>query len=557
MTHCAHDHPTPPCVSGRYQRLNISCSAGGNDSFQRRHLENAGDSTIRTLYTFLCALLMTGCALPPMPERSESHALEPEQAAQTSLDRAIAPQLLNHPGQSGFHALQDPIEAFAARILLARTAERNLDVQYYIWRGDQTGTLLLQELVAAADRGVHVRLLLDDAGTAGLDGMLAALAMHQRIEVRLFNPFVVRKPKFLGYLTDFGRANRRMHNKSFTADNQASIVGGRNVGDEYFGATDGVLFSDLDLLVVGAVVPEVAQNFDHYWTSQSAYPAQTIVPAVGTTELQALEAEATRIAQSDTAQDYVEAVRQTPFIQQLLQQQLSMEWASTTLVSDDPKKGLGHAKRTGLLVSQVQDVIGTPQRSVVLVSPYFVPTATGVQALADLRQRGIRVRVMTNAYESTDVPLVHAGYAKYRKALLKHGVELYEMQRMAPASTHARLNPLGSSGSSLHAKTFAVDSARAFVGSFNFDPRSALLNTELGVIIDSPLLARKIEQAFDTQIPGKSYRVQLSDSGKLQWHSLHKGSNAQPTIYSVEPGSSWLSRWSLWMLALLPFEWML
>ncbi len=517
----------------------------------------SGDTAIHTLYTLLCALLLTGCALPQMPDRPASRALEPTPAAQTSLGQAIAPQLLQHPGQSGIHPLSDPLAAFAARMLLARTAERTLDVQYYIWRGDQTGTLLLQALVAAADRGVRVRLLLDDGGTSGLDGLLAALALHPRIEVRLFNPFVVRKPKSLGYLTDFGRANRRMHNKSFTADNQAAIVGGRNVGDEYFGATDGVLFSDLDVLVVGTVVPEVSQDFDRYWASPSAYPVQAIVPAVGAAELQALGTEATHIAQSDAAKAYMQAVRDTPFIQQLLQQQLPMEWARTTLVSDDPLKGLGQAKRAGLLVKQVHDVIGTPQRSVALVSPYFVPTAAGVQSLAALRQNGIRVRVMTNAYEATDVPLVHAGYAQHRKALLQHGVELYEMQRMAQPSRHARLNPLGSSGSSLHAKTFAVDGARAFVGSFNFDPRSALLNTELGVVIDSPLLARQIEQAFDAQIPGQSYRVQLSDSGELQWQSGQEGTDTPPTVYPVEPGSSWLSRWGMRALALLPIEWLL
>ena len=330
-----------------------------------------------------------------MRDRPASYALKPAQAAQTSLGQAIAPQLLQHPGQSGIHPLPDPLEAFAVRMLLARTAERSLDVQYYIWRGDQTGTLLLQALVAAADRGVRVRLLLDDGGTSGLDGMLAALALHPRIEVRLFNPFVVRRPKALGYLTDFGRANRRMHSKSFTADNQASIVGGRNVGDEYFGATDGVLFSDLDVLAVGAVVPEVSQEFDRYWASPSAYLAQSIVPAVGAAELQALSVEATRIAQSDTAQAYIQAVRHLPFIQQLLQQQLLMEWVHTTLVSDDPLKGLGHAKHDGLLVKQVHDVIGTPQRSVALVSPY--PDSLTQHSVAYWQSRGFSVSSVTKA----------------------------------------------------------------------------------------------------------------------------------------------------------------
>lgn len=492
-----------------------------------------------------------------MPDRTVSHALDLVQTAQSSLGQAIAPHLLQHQGQSGVHALPNPRDAFAARMLLARVAERSLDVQYYIWHADQTGTLLLRELVAAADRGVRVRLLLDDSGTSGLDSLLAALAQHPHIEVRLFNPLVVRKPKALGYLTDFGRANRRMHNKSFTVDNQATIVGGRNVGDEYFGATDGMLFSDLDVLAIGAVVPEVSQDFDRYWASPSAYPAQTILPAVDAAELQALSTEATRITQAPEAQAYIQSVRDMPFIKQLLQHQLPLDWAHTTLVSDDPLKGLGRAKRAGLLYRQVSAVIGMPTRTVALVSPYFVPTATGVQALVGLRNKGIKVSVMTNAYEATDVPLVQAGYAKYRKTLVQHGVELYEMRRMAPPSTNARLNPLGSSSSSLHAKTFAVDGTRAFIGSFNFDPRSALLNTELGVIIDSPLLARRIEQAFDVQIPGESYRVLLSDNGELMWQSGQSDNGTPPTIYSVEPGTSWLSRWSIRVLGWLPIEWLL
>ena len=520
-----------------------------------------GDIAIRPFfYLLVFPLLLAGCALPSLPDRPASQALGAAQTASTRLGQAIAPQVLQHPGHSGIHPLQDPLEAFAARMLLAHAAERSLDVQYYIWRGDQTGTLLLQALVAAADRGVRVRLLLDDGGTAGLDAELAALALHPRIEVRLFNPFALRWPKPLGYLTDFSRTNRRMHNKSFTADNQATIVGGRNVGDEYFGATDGVLFSDLDVLAIGPIVPEVSTDFDRYWASPSAWPVQAILPAVGSAEPARLQARAVRIQDSEAARAYTQAVRQTPFITALLAQQLALEWSPVQMVSDDPAKGLGQAPRSGLLVDQLYRVLGTPQRSVALVSPYFVPTAAGTQALARLREQGVSVRVMTNAYEATDVPLVHAGYAQYRKALLQSGVALFEMQRMAPPKQDPpmRLNPLGSSGSSLHAKTFAIDGERAFVGSFNFDPRSALLNTELGFVIDSPVLARQIEEAFDTQVPQSSYALQLSPDGEIEWHSRGGAQDAQaPMVARIEPGSTWLSRWGLTLLSWLPIEWLL
>lgn len=493
-----------------------------------------------------------------MPERSVSHALDASLAVQTQLGRALVPQLAQHAGLSGIQSLPNPLEAFAARMLLARSAERTLDVQYYIWRADQTGTLLLQALVAAADRGVRVRLLLDDGGTNGLDTVLAALALHPNIEVRLFNPFPTRKFKKLGYVTDFSRTNRRMHNKSFTADNQVSILGGRNVGDEYFGATEAVLFSDMDVMTVGSVVPEVSNDFDRYWASPSAYPVQAILPSVTANELQVLHAKASGIEQSEAAQLFTQTVGKTRFIRQLLEQQLPMEWAPTTLVSDDPLKGLGQAQRQDLLIHQLDLVIGKPERSLALVSPYFVPTKAGVAAFTQLRKNGIRVSVLTNSYEATDVPLVHAGYAKHRKALLEQGVELYEMQRMAPPSSHRRLNPLGSSGSSLHAKTFAVDGTRAFVGSFNFDPRSALLNTELGVIIDSPVIAQQIAQAFDKDIPSRSYQVGLSNSGALQWQLLPEpGTDAPPTILTVEPGTSMTSRSLVRVLSLLPIDWLL
>lgn len=500
--------------------------------------------------------LVSGCALPSMPERPESHALDAAEAVQTRLGRSVAPQLLAHPQRSGLHTLPDPLEAFAARMLLAHAAERSLDVQYYIWRGDQTGTLLLQALVAAADRGVRVRLLLDDGGTAGLDRELAALAQHPGIEVRLFNPFVLRWPKPIGYVTDFARANRRMHNKSFTADNQATIIGGRNVGDEYFGATDGVLFSDLDVLAIGPVVPDVSKDFDRYWASPSSWPAQAIVPAVTSAELAELRADAIRIEASDAAHAYTQAVRQTPFIAHLLDQKLALEWSHVQIVSDDPAKGLAKAKRSGLLVDQLHRVLGTPQRSVSLVSPYFVPTASGTEALARLSQSGVAVRVMTNAYEATDVPLVHAGYAKHRKELLQSGVALYEMQRLAPPNKEQRprLNPLGSSGSSLHAKTFAVDGERAFVGSFNFDPRSALLNTELGFVIDSPMLAGQIEKAFNTEVPQRSYTLKLSQAGDIEWHTT---GTTPPAVLTTEPGSSWWSRAGMVFFSWLPIDWLL
>src|SRR5690554_2683741 len=262
--------------------------------------------------------VLAGCSLPSLEERSTSQALSVEEARATTFGRLLAPQVQAHPGKSGIYSLADAHDAYAARVLLARSAEKTLDVQCYIWLNDVTGTLLMSELRQAADRGVRVRLLLDDNGTSGLDEQLAALHTHPNIEVRLFNPFVIRKPKAIGYITDFKRANRRMHNKSFTADNQATIIGGRNVGDEYFGAGS-MLFADLDVLAVGPVVDDVSSDFDLYWASESSYPVDLILPEENQLTLEKLAQIAKDTTASDAAGQYTKAVQRSEFLAGLLE----------------------------------------------------------------------------------------------------------------------------------------------------------------------------------------------------------------------------------------------
>ena len=432
----------------------------------------------------------------------------------------------------------------------SRAAERTLDVQYYIWRDDITGHALLDELRQAADRGVRVRLLLDDNGHA-MDATLLALDEHPGIEVRLFNPFSVRHPKVLGYLTHFSRANRRMHNKSLIADGQAAIIGGRNVGDEYFGATDGVLFADLDVLATGAVLPDLSADFDRYWTSGSSYPIDRIVVAA-----RAADAHPDSAAQARAdprAARFSTALRESRFVPELLAGTLVPQWARVEMVSDDPRKGLGQARDEDLLAHQLRRILARPPRaSLDLVSPYFVPTDAGVEVFVRLAVSGVRVRILTNALEATDVSAVHSGYARHRQALLRAGVELHEMRR--GASAPGRPGLLGSSGSSLHAKTFAIDGERVFVGSMNFDPRSVRLNTELGFIIDSPPMARAVADAFEREIPAAAYAVRLDERGKLVWIERREGGDIRHTR---EPGAS-LGR-SAWigLLSLLPIEWLL
>jgi putative cardiolipin synthase len=497
-------------------------------------------------------LFARGAALPTLTGRTESSAVL--QTADTRLGELIGPRVAAHPGASGVYPLLDGGEAFAARMLLAQTAQRSLDIQYYIWRGDRTGTLMFDALRAAAERGVRVRLLLDDNNTAGVDGVLAALDAHPNIEVRLFNPFVNRAWRALGYLTDFGRLNRRMHNKSFTADGQATIVGGRNVGDEYFDATDGVLFADLDVLAVGPIVPEVARDFDRYWAAESSYPVDRLLPPAGRDDLPALEKTAAAIAASPGAVRYADALRRSDFVRDLTAGKLPLLWAPTRMISDDPEKALGRADPEGLFFRQLVALMGDPGFELDLVSPYFVPTETGVNDLAAMRKRGVTVRVLTNALEATDVAAVHAGYARRRKPLLRAGVALYEMRRVTTGLTKRPGSFGGSSGTSLHAKTFAVDDTRVFIGSFNFDPRSARLNTELGFVIHSPELAQRIAAAFERAVPLNAYELRLTPGGDLYWIENRDGGEIR---HDTEPGTSLWQRVAVRLLSLLPIEWML
>jgi putative cardiolipin synthase len=496
----------------------------------------------------------SGCtALPPPGARTATLALA--DTVTTRLGQAIAPLAAAHPGLSGVLALPDGRDAFAARVLFARGAERSLDVQYYIWHDDLTGVLLFDELRSAAARGVRVRLLLDDNNTAGLDPLLAALDADPNIEVRLFNPFRTRSWRSLGYLFDFSRLNRRMHNKSFTADNQVTIVGGRNVGDEYFGAAGDLLFVDLDVLAVGPVVADTSRDFDRYWNSAAAYPIVKLVDPAAAQPASALAQRAAQLRGQAKAQRYLDAIRASAFVEQIKEGRAPLEWNVTRLVSDDPAKASGKARREDRLAVQLQRLWGKPAHSIDLVSPYFVPGKEGAQALVDLARGGARVRVLTNSLEATDVVAVHAGYAKWRHDLLGAGVSLFELRRGwsadLPDSGRGRF---GSSASSLHAKTFGVDGRSVFIGSFNMDRRSIDLNTEMGFVIDSPRMAEALSQRLDTSMPERAYEVRLDEAGKLFWIERADGNIVR---HDEEPGTGIWKRAGVRFLSILPIDWLL
>lgn len=501
-------------------------------------------------------LLMVGCvSLPSLEGRKVTSALSAEQAVATSLGQAVQPVVALHPGESGLHPLEAPRAAFAARILLARHAERTIDAQYYIWQNDITGTMLLAELEDAARRGVRVRLLVDDNGIQGLDETLSALAGQPNFEVRLFNPFTLRHPKWANYLTAFPRLNHRMHNKSFTVDGVASIIGGRNIGDTYFAATDAVAFADLDVLSIGPVVAQVSSEFDRYWSSRVAYPIERIVPNPADDALSRFEQRNHKLKDDARAIAYRQALAVDSAVQRIRDGTATLTWAPARMISDNPDKALGEIGKGERLIDELVPLFAQTRTSLQLVSPYLVLGTTGTRDLAAMSSRGVDVRVLTNSLGATDVAAVHAGYAKRRKKLLQAGVKLYELRTTQPEPSDRHLaGPFGSSGSSLHAKTFAIDDQRMFIGSFNFDPRSANLNTEMGFLIDSPALAQTLHANFDRDVPAYAYRVGLDANGKLYWLGPENG---RVQRYDTEPDTSWTRRTIVRLLSLLPIDWLL
>jgi putative cardiolipin synthase len=514
---------------------------------------------MRTATPLLLTLLTTltvGCAsLPSLEGRPQATALTDTQ--DTRLGRGLAKRIAAHPGKSGIYALPEAKNAYAARLVLAAAADKSLDVQYYIWNGDQAGYLLFGALWLAAERGVRVRLLLDDNGVVGLDEVLATLDAHPNIEVRLYNPFTIRSVRGLNYLTDFSRLNRRMHNKSMTADNQVTIVGGRNIGNEYYALGSGVWFRDLDAIMVGPAVHEVSREFDLYWNSNSAYPVAGLLAAPGPGARDALLAKIKEVRADPLSETYIEALRQTPLARELEAGEVPFDWATARVFYDDPAKTLDESgQKDILLLSRLLGDVGRAEHSFDLVSPYFVPGEDGTHELVAAAQRGLKIRVLTHSLEATDVSAVHAGYAKRRKDLLRGGIVLYELRPVETDEEKKKRRALGgSSGASLHAKTFAIDGRRLFVGSFNFDLRSAELNTELGVLIDDPALAERLVHMFAQEVRTVAYEVRLDKDGDLIW--IQRNPDGSEKTYTSEPHVGIFTRAWVGFLSLFPIDWML
>lgn len=518
-----------------------------------------GVQTLRTLLILFLAGLLSACAtLRSDVPRVASHALAPDPAA--PLGR-LAERLAEPQGSPRFRLLESGQAAFAARLALAEKARHSLDLQYYLFHADTAGRLMVDALLRAADRGVRVRVLLDDVDTAESEQAIIALDTHRNIQIRLYNPFTVRGNSPLGraveYLNDRDRLNRRMHNKLFLADNQFGITGGRNIGDEYFQVENEVAFRDLDVLALGAPVRSMSAAFDAYWNSVHSIPARAI-PFEGPRRLLLRDSRVALAEHRDQVESRMAAYRSLDALGPDPAPGLG-PWSpgQAELLLDDPDKTAGQAPARELPLTRLLRLGQEAKEEVLIASPYFVPGKLGTDFLAQLRKRGVRVRILTNSLAANDVAIVHAGYARYRLPLVLSGVELHELKPVKEAPVARITSVKGSSRASLHSKALVVDRQVAYVGSMNLDPRSALLNTEAGLILRSPELAGQVARYIEADMSRqRSYLVKLDPEGTAEERSLIwlDSQRGKEEIHRQEPGVGLLRKLLIDSLGLLPLE---
>ena len=536
-------------------------------SFEKHPLRWVSMTAMALVLLCFIAVGLTGCiGLPAQVARTATYSLAANQDTTLGKLVQIRRAAKRVTSESGFSLLDRVDQAYAARMALIDAAQRSLDLQYYAIHADPSTEALLQRLRAAAQRGVRVRILLDDFNAVGPDAQVLRLAFERNIEVRLFNPLPGSRSsglgRVIGSLNDVNRIQKRMHNKLFIADNAMGITGGRNLGDAYFGQSVDSNFVDLDVLAAGSIVRDMSASFDRYWNDPLAYPAQALLKS---DELDALReaakpgldgaaphmssvAGAAWMAGSKTA--VLPDVSPTAVVAPIFNlQQMTLTWAPALLMVDKPGKLAPddeEAAAGDTLIDGLLQLMGQAKQDVLIVSPYFVPGAPMMKTFAQLRARGVRVRVLTNSLASSDAPLAHAGYARYRKALLGLGVELHELHVAQIAKNGAKTGMVGSGGSktgsggvsgsgtnpgigsgagsgaksraSLHAKAVIIDSRLAVIGSMNLDLRSQLKNSEVALLIRSTSLSRQASQQVTNTITQGAYRVEMSGDA-LVWRA--------------------------------------
>jgi putative cardiolipin synthase len=524
-------------------------------------LLNRGIATGLLLTTIVagCASLPPGSSFPKKPSAAFAH---PEE---TRVGKIFEDQARVHPDESAFRILPVGADGFAARMQMIKAAQRTLDVQYYIFTADSTGLLVTDALLAAADRGLHVRILIDDGETTAGDEQILVLAAHPQIEVRIFNPFVyrghLRLVRNIEFLLEARRLDYRMHNKLFVADNATALIGGRNIGDAYFQIDPDAQYADDDVFVGGPLVRKLSGTFDEYWNSALAIPVEALhggrpSKAKLARERQRLDEYLRRVRQSGA--DYIKRAEQGDPFAGIIDGRLPLAWSQGEVVCDSPDKKQALEGSGRLMYGPIVGAAEAVTSELIMVTPYLVPTPEEMHLLHGLRQKNVRVRILTNSLSSTNELAAHTGYARYRKQLLREGVELYELRSMLGNSRgsgqSAKMSGYGNFG--LHAKLFVFDRKKLFAGSMNFDQRSRRLNTETGLIIASPELAAQTAARFEAMTqPANSYVVafQSPDSANspLIWRTQENGKMVE---YRREPSRSAWRRVKVAFLSVLPLD---
>ncbi len=496
--------------------------------------------------------LLQGCArLPEGLDLPASHAFN--QPEQTRLGRLAGHAAAHHDGESGFYIQDTGRDAFLQRVALIEAAEKSIDAQYYIWNSDTSGRYLAQRLLLAADRGVRVRLLLDDFNIGGRDALLAALDSHPNIEIRIYNPFATREGpgKLMEAAGDFQRINRRMHNKTFVVDGAFGIVGGRNIGDEYFGLHPEVNFLDRDMMAAGSIVVDISGNFDRYWNSHAAYPVSRLAGKRFEPEQVKQLLTNARDNAGDTRELTCKPPQQADRALTLMREWVAqLVWAPAELVYSEPvPQALPDVDYPAATADRLRELMESSRNEVLIESAYLILGERQLKGVATLSSQGVQVRAITNSLASNDLIGNHAGYARTRQQMLESGIELLELRpdgRICATCTAASVACSGDI--SLHAKTMVFDRTILYVGSFNINLRSIYLNGETTLIVHSPQLAVRVAESIENAMgPDNSWKVEIEEGGALKWE-------ANDGVYRHEPATGWWRRFKSALVGLLPIE---
>lgn len=506
---------------------------------------------IRRLLALIAFCVLTSCAtLPEERLCPDTYALPPDSGffpiKLGEIDRSECGQEC-----SGFITLNRGEVALRWRLAFADIAQKSIDVQYYLWHGDASGMLLIARLLSAADRGVRVRLLIDDTKLLGIRRAMAAINLHPHIEVRTFNPFtsnsILGVSRALEFFIHMDRLNHRMHNKLMIADNFAAIVGGRNIGNEYFGLDPDMNFRDMDLLAIGPIAQEMSESFDLYWNSRWSYPPGVL--AFLRSDEKGLIRLKKKIQNTiNKNKELLSTIGTEPQDWSHLISQLSdhLTWAKARVLYDQPptKKGLQPVQ----MAQEIGRFTKKAQKEIFIISPYLIPTDQEIQTFRELVARGVKIKILTNSLASNDVVITNTGYKRYRKKLIEAGVELYELRADAKSCEFYGTLPIRSKWLSLHAKVIICDRAKVYVGTMNLDPRSTIQNTEIGLLVESPRLAEHLHTAFEQDLkPENSWRVRQDENGLIFW----KSSGAKRY---TQPAKSFWQRLLDWLLPASLFE---